>query len=260
MQAVIEAVMTMEKDPAFDAGRGAFLNAEGGVELDAIVMDGSDLSVGAVGAVRNILHPVALADLVRTRSPACFLVGEGAKAFARRCGVKLVRTEALLVGRERARYLRLRKKKRVDVRPFFEGRASAPARGTVGAVAIDARGGMAAATSTGGIPAKLPGRVGDSPVAGAGAYADSASGGASCTGLGESILRVLTAKTAVDAMARGLGAARAARAAVAELEEKVDGLGGLVVIDASGRWGYAYNTPCMARAVADAEGVREAGV
>jgi len=262
VRAVIEAVKVLEKDPTFDAGRGSFLNAAGRVELDAIVMDGRDLSVGAVAAVQNIMHPVELADLVRTRSPHCFLVGPGATDFARFCGVALCGPEELLVGRERRRYLQLRKKKRIRIRPFFEGRVRKGARpsDTVGAVAFDRMGRIAAATSTGGTPNKLPGRVGDSPLIGAGAYADSRSGGASSTGLGESILKVLMAKTAVDLMGEGWTASRAAARAVRLLERRVDGLGGVITVDGRGRCGYAYNTPCMARAVAGPGGIREADV
>jgi beta-aspartyl-peptidase (threonine type) len=264
VRAVIEAVKVLEANPTFDAGRGSFLNAAGQVELDAIVMDGRDLSVGAVAAVQNVLHPVELADLVRTRSPHCFLVGRGAADFARFCGMRVCSPEELLVGREKQRYLRLkkRKKKKFRIRPMFEGRVrkgSFPSD-TVGAVAFDRLGGTAAATSTGGVPNKLPGRVGDSPLVGAGAYADRRSGGASSTGLGESILKVLMAKTAVDLMGEGWTASRAAREAVRRLQRRVDGLGGVITIDGRGRCGYAYNTPFMARAVAGPEGIREADV
>jgi beta-aspartyl-peptidase (threonine type) len=262
VRAVIEAVKVLESDPTFDAGRGSFLNAAGQVELDAIVMDGRDLSVGAVAAVQNIRYPVELADLVRTRSPHCFIVGPGAADFARFCGMKICRPEELLVGRERQRYLRLKKRKKYKIRPFFEGRVrKGPGPSdTVGAVAFDRQGRIAAATSTGGVPGKLPGRVGDSPLVGAGAYADSRFGGASSTGLGESILKVLMAKTAVDVMADGWTAARAAREAVRRLHRRVDGLGGVITIDGRGRCGYAYNTPFMARAVAGPGGIKEADV
>jgi beta-aspartyl-peptidase (threonine type) len=262
VRAVIEAVRVMEDDPTFDAGRGSFLNRDGEVELDAMVMDGKDLSVGAVAAVRNIRNPVELADLVRTRSQHVFLVGEGAMEFAGTCGVDLCDTGDLLVGREKKRYLRLRKLKKIRIRPFFEGRRYGDPGGcdTVGAVAVDRGGDIAAATSTGGVPGKFPGRVGDSPVVGAGAYADSRRGGASSTGIGELILRVLMAKEAVDLTGRGRSAPEAARRAVALLQRRVGGLGGVIVIDSKGRTGYAYNTPCMARAVADAGGVRHKGI
>lgn len=265
LDAVEAAVVVLEDDPTFDAGKGAFLNRIGEVELDAIVMDGNGLRAGSVAAVRNIRNPVKLARAVMERSGQVLLVGEGANLFARAIGIPSCRTEDLLVGRELERWKRIkRKKKKFQVREIFDRVQREPKtgsrRGTVGAVAIDRGGNLAAATSTGGVPHKLPGRVGDSPIIGSGAYADNLSGAASATGWGEPIMRVVLSKTACDFMARGMGPTPAGRLALGIMKRRVDGLGGLVGIDRRGRVGFAYNTPRMARAVVGPDGARVVGI
>ena len=265
LDAVEAAVVVLEDDPTFDAGKGAFLNRIGEVELDAIIMDGSDLRAGSVAAVRNIQNPVNLARAVMERSSQVLLVGAGANLFAEAVGIPECRTEDLLVGRELARWKRIKKrKKKFQVREIFEsiqrGPGTGSRRGTVGAVAIDRRGNLAAATSTGGVPHKLPGRVGDSPIIGAGAYADDLSGAVSATGWGEPIMRVVLSKTACDLMARGMGPTPAGRLALAIMKRRVDGLGGLVGIDRRGRVGFSYSTPRMARALVGPDGTRVVGI
>ncbi len=254
--AVIRAVMTMENDPTFDAGKGSFLNLNGEVEMDAMIMDGKDLSFGAVAAIQNVQYPILAANAVRLQSEHCFLAGSGATQFAHETGIPYWPTENLLVGRELERYHRLKKTKNYKTRDFFDQAG----RDTVGAVAIDSTGNIAAATSTGGTPNKLPGRVGDSPVIGAGAFADNGSGGVSSTGWGESIMKVLLAKTTCDCMASGQDAQTAAGSAIQHLAQRVAGLGGVVCIDANGRHGYAYNTPYMARGIADQTGIQHVGI
>ena len=246
LDAVERAVNIMEADPTFDAGRGAFLNAAGEIELDAIICSGNDLDFGAVAAVQNLLHPVSLARLIMTHSEHCFLVGNGAQAFATRMGMTSLPPDALLTERERHYYQRIKKDPDFHTRLPFDDSPM----GTVGAVAMDAQGYLAAATSTGGTPRKLPGRVGDTPVFGAGAYADNELGAASATGWGESILKIMLSKTACDAMLR-LSAADAAAFAIDLLHQRVKGLGGIIAISAKGDYGVRHNTPRMAFAYMD---------
>ena len=250
---VVELVVRgLEDDPAFNAGTGSHLNREGRLELDASIMEGTRLRAGAVAAVSGLKHPVSVARCVLEDSPHVLLVAEGAKRFARERGAEIVPTPSLLVGRELERFRRIRAGRRDLVVEEFSPKARP--HGTVGAVARDRRGRVAAATSTGGTQDKAAGRVGDTPVIGAGTYADDRAGAASCTGWGEAILRVVLAKTAVDALARRSAPDRAARAAVAALS-RVDGFGGVILVDAKGRLAASFNTPRMARGFADASGI-----
>ena len=253
---VVETVVrALEDDPTFNAGRGAHLNAAGDLELDASIMDGTDLSAGAVASVDGVRHPVSLARRVLERSPHVLLVGDGARSFARATGVERCPTRSLLVGRELARWKAIRAGDRSLVRHEFSPRRHP--HGTVGAVARDRRGRLAAATSTGGTQDKAPGRVGDSPIIGAGTYADGLLGAATCTGWGEAILRVALAHTAVAALAGRAAPDAAAAAALAALR-RVKGFGGLVIVDRRGRAAARFNTPRMARGIADALGIRVA--
>ncbi len=256
---VIEYVVRMlENDPAFNAGKGSHLNRLGRVELDASIMEGDDLDAGAVAAVEGVRNPVTLARRVMDASPHVLLVGKGARRFAAEHGVSLCRARDLLVGRARERYLRVRAGETTLIDEEFAPGAD-DHMGTVGAVCRDRDGLIAAATSTGGTLDKYPGRVGDSPLIGAGTYADSRHGGASSTGWGEGILRVVMAKTAVACMAAGHDAADAGRAALADLE-RVDGRGGLVVVDHAGRAAAIFNTPRMARGTGTVDGGLRVGV
>jgi beta-aspartyl-peptidase (threonine type) len=249
LDAVQAAVRVMEDDPTFNAGRGSHLNATGQVELDALIMDGATLNAGSVAAVQHIASPISLARLVMEKTEHVLLVGEGAEHFAREQGVPLCSTEALLVGRELERWRELQQDPNWRTPQAF----GADRGDTVGAVARDAQGNLAAATSTGGTPQKLPGRVGDSPLIGCGAYADNRSGGVSATGWGEALMKVVMSKTTCEFVARGLGAQHSAEAAVKLLAERVNGLGGVIVIDTLGRIGAAHNTPRMAHAYVTAE-------
>jgi beta-aspartyl-peptidase (threonine type) len=254
LDVVESAVRLLEDDPTFNAGRGAHLNREGRAELDASIMEGSTLAAGAVAAVEGLRHPVSVARRVMESSPHVLLVGAGARSFAKEAGCELCRTRDLLVGRELERYLRVRRGERDLVDLEFR-RTSEPPHGTVGAVALDRRGHVAAATSTGGTQDKAAGRVGDTPIIGAGTYADRV-GAASSTGWGEGILRVVNPKTAIERMARGSSPALAGRAAVIALE-RVGGRGGIILLDRKGRVAAAFNSPRMARGTASLrEGVR----
>jgi beta-aspartyl-peptidase (threonine type) len=202
IDAVEAAVRVMEEDPTFDAGRGSFLNREGAVEMDAVIMDGARLKAGSVAAVRNILHPVTLARLVMERTDHVLLVGEGANLFASEMGMEATPEEELLVGRELERWRQLKKDPRFRARVIFEPPKAAPSwdvpGDTVGAVAMDGDGNTAASTSTGGTPKKRMGRVGDSPLVGAGVYADDATGAVSATGWGEPIILSCLSKRVLE--------------------------------------------------------------
>jgi len=249
LDAVEAAVAVLEDDPTFDAGKGAFLNKLGEVELDAMIMDGKGLRSGAVAAVKNICNPVKLARALMEKSELAMLAGNGANLFARLVGFPECPTEELLVGRELARWKAISRKREFHVRHVFDTVQADQERGTVGACAIDRSGNLAAATSTGGVPHKPPGRVGDSPIVGAGAYADNETGAVSATGWGEPILRVVLSKTACDLMDGRLGPTAACRRALAILKRRVNGTGGLIGVDRRGRAGFSYTTPRMARAL-----------
>lgn len=252
LDVVEESVKILELNPVFDAGRGSFLNINGKIEMDAAIMDGRNLSCGAVGAVDGILHPISLARKVMEETEHVFLVGRGADMFAEQMEFERTPYEELLVGRELDRWMQIRDNPDFQMRVVFQGEgnnrgsnATKPSD-TVGAVAIDRHGNIAAATSTGGTPKKMSGRVGDSPLIGCGLYADNDIGGASGTGWGEQLMKVCFCKTAMEFLSSGLSAEIAAKKTVEVLERKVDGKGGIILIDSKGETGFAYNTPRMA--------------
>ncbi len=260
LDAVEAAVAVLEDDPAFDAGKGAFLNKLGKVELDAAIMEGRRLNSGAVAAVGNICNPVRLARAVMEKSELALLVGGGANLFARAMGFPECGTRDLLVGRELARWKAISHKRDFSVRHVFDVVQEDQKRGTVGAAAIDRRRDLAAATSTGGVPHKPPGRVGDSPIVGAGVYADNDTGAVSATGWGEPIMRVVLSKSACDRMGRRVSPESACRRALAVMKRRVHGTGGLIGVDRRGRVGFSYNTPRMARALVGQTGRKVVGV
>lgn len=273
VDAVEAAVVVLEDEPVFDAGTGSHLNREGNVQLDAIVMDGKTLRAGAVAAVERIRNPIRLARRVMTHSEHVLLVGTGAERFALEQGMKLCDPAELIVERERDLWQRARLSRSGqprsktsetwassddDVPANLTRPNSNEANGTVGAVAMDRRGNLVAGTSTGGTFNKWPGRVGDSPLIGCGCYADIEGGGVSCTGWGEAIMKVVLAKTAVDKLRSGMAAARSGSVAPAKmpqraaeecvelLAKRTQGTGGLILLDAEGQPGFAFNTPRMA--------------
>ncbi len=243
LDAVQEAVKTMEDDPTFDAGKGSFLNEEGFVELDAIIMDGATLNVGAVAAVRNIKNPVVLARKVMELTEHVLLVGEGANKFAKKIGMKTVDLSELVLEREIERWKKF-KEGEISIEKLFE---QTP-RGTVGAVALDKHGNFAAATSTGGVAGKMVGRVGDTPIVGCGAYADNNYGAVSSTGHGEKIMKIVLAKEVINFIAQGCSAQEAADKGIKLIWERLKGRAGVIVIDKNGNIGISYNTPRMAYA------------
>jgi beta-aspartyl-peptidase (threonine type) len=248
---VIEQVARfLEDDPIFDAGRGSFVNTAGQVELDAIVMDGATLKTGAVAALRGIANPISVARLVMTETPHNLLVGAGAQAFASKMGIPLVAEESLLVDEELEKWRLIRKGNN------HPDTASSPGTGTIGVVARDSSGNIAVATSTGGTRNKMPGRVGDSPLIGSGAYADNRLGGASGTGLGEGLMKVVICKTVCDLIGSGMSPQMAAQEGVNRLDDKrVNAWGGVIVIGPDGQTGFAYNAAYMARAFVQHDGL-----
>lgn len=249
VDAVEAAVVVMEDDPTFDAGRGSILNMDGSIEMDASIMDGKNLEAGGVAALRNFPNPVKVARKVMEETDHVLLAGEGCEAFARKMGFQPVPIKTLLTSRELKR-LEALMGDNAYIAPYSFGEK----RGTVGAVAIDREGNIAAATSTGGTPKKIPGRVGDSPLIGCGTYAENGVGGVSCTGWGEAIIKTMLARRISDAMAEGNGAQAAVEYGIQLLNQKVHGLGGAICIDSKGNIGIAFNTPRMARAYMDVSG------
>ncbi|MCA9931099.1 MAG: isoaspartyl peptidase/L-asparaginase, partial [Anaerolineales bacterium] len=220
-----------------------YLNANGNIEMDALIMDGRTLDMGAVAAVSRMRHPISLARRVMTSSEHTFMVGSGAEAFADSINFPRCTIEELLVGAELAQYRTL--KKRGDYQTIEIFTEPGAMGDTVGAVAIDSSGNVAAATSTGGTRKKLPGRVGDSPLVGSGGYADNWSAAASATGYGEALMKVVISKQVCDFAAAGLSAQAACDAAIRLLHERVNGQGGLIAIDRHGKIGFSFNTAGM---------------
>ncbi len=253
LDAVEAAIVIMEDDEAFDAGRGSFLNADGQVELDAGFMDGAELEVGAVASVQFIRNPIRLARAVMERSQHVLLVGQGAQRFAHKVGFSSCDLTDLAVPREFARWQELLFGHTSSTQRTFE-----PPSDTVGCVALDRAGHIAAGTSTGGTPNKMPGRVGDVPMVGCGFYADDQLGGASSTGWGESIAKVLLARLALHHLEQLGDPSAAAEAAVKVLSERVNGLGGVILLSPEGKPAWHHNTPHMSRAyrTAGMDGVR----
>jgi L-asparaginase / beta-aspartyl-peptidase len=261
MDAVEAAIVILENDPTFDAGFGSHLNRDGHVQLDAIVMDSKTLKAGAVAAVEHVRNPIRLARLVLEKSEHMMLVAAGAEKFAVENGSPLCDPEELIHPRERVAWQRcLEDSHAAEHHVGHE-------QGTVGAVAIDRHGNLAAGTSTGGTCCKFPGRVGDSPLIGCGCYADAEAGGVSCTGHGEGIMKIVMAKMAIDLLhdqrvlvphrekAGPLSLAQAvADACVRKLAHRAHTTGGLILLDRDGLPAASFNTPSMAYGYVEPDG------
>lgn len=264
---VVEAVVRLlEDNPNFNAGTGSCLTSDGHIEMDAGIMEGYTLRVGAVAGVDRVKNPITLARRV-LESPHVLLIGRGAHEFAREQGIAFCRQEDLLTERQRTIWQRLHAERSAEEPLIYRVHLdnlstlpSAPAtetaddvdteedkHGTVGAVAVDSAGMLAAATSTGGFAYKHPGRVGDTPLVGCGFYADE-NAAISCTGYGEDFIRLLLAKRVADDVARGMNALDAAKEAIAYLGAKASGTGGLISVDRHGKVGFAWNSENMAYA------------
>jgi L-asparaginase / beta-aspartyl-peptidase len=252
LDAVEEAVVIMEDDETFDAGRGSFLNRDGHVQLDALIMDGATLRAGGVGCVEHLRNPVRAARKILSESPHVYFVADGAEKFAAEHGIALCKNEELVIPREVERLRRYQaelseKEAKHDGNDLFAADSDdAISHDTVGAIALDQEGNIAAATSTGGTLNKAPGRLGDSSLIGCGCYADNESAAASTTGWGEPIMKLVLAKWTADRIAAGNMPEWSAKEAMNYLKQRVNGHGGIIVLNREGRIGIAHNTPRMA--------------
>jgi len=254
LEAVRTAIRQLEDSPLFNAGRGAVFNADGINELDASIMDGATRNAGAVAAVHRVRNPIDLAAKVMTDSPHVLLIGDGAERFASEQGVELVDPSWF---RTEQRWQQLQKAK------AGESAGLVPAHSlwsTVGAVALDARGNLAAGTSTGGMTNKRYGRVGDSPIIGAGTFADNASCAVSATGHGEFFIRWVVAYDICARVAGGADIQTAADAVINGVLVEAGGEGGVIAMDARGRIATPFNTAGMYRASVDVDGNVKVGI
>ncbi len=258
VDAVQAAVAVMEDDETFDAGRGSFLTRDGKVQLDALLMDGATLRTGGVACVERLRNPIHAARLVLDESPHVYFVGAGAERFARQHGMALCDNMDLVIPREQER---LYKAQEAELAGLGDTTFSGPvdSHDTVGAVARDVHGNLAAATSTGGTLNKAPGRVGDSSLIGCGCYADNLSAAVSLTGWGEPIMKLVLGKWAVDRVAAGASPEDAAAEAIKYLFDRLGGHGGIILLGPDGRIGIAHNTPRMAWGLQTPEG-RQLGI
>ena len=243
LDAIEEAVVVLEDDETFDAGRGSFLNRDGRVQLDAFIMEGATLRGGGVGCVERLRNPIRAARKVLSESPHVYFVAEGAERFAAEHGIPLCDNIDLVVPREIERLRAFKSQASEQAPDLF---APTISHDTVGAIALDAAGNIAAATSTGGTLAKAPGRLGDSSLIGCGCYADNESAAASLTGWGEPIMKLVLAKWSVDRVLAGNAPEWVSQEAINYLKARVNGHGGIILLDSQGRIGISHNTPRMA--------------
>jgi len=253
VEAVEEAVVIMEDDETFDAGRGSFLNRDGKVQLDALIMDGATLRAGGVGCVERLRNPVRAARKILSDSPHVYFVGQGAEQFAAEHGMPLCDNKDLIIPREveRLREYQAEAARRLssqDGNDLFAPDSDdvTISHDTVGAVALDRNGNIAAATSTGGTLNKAPGRLGDSSLIGCGCYANNESAAVSTTGWGEPIMKLVLAKWTADRIASGNLPEWSAQEAMNYLKQRLNGHGGIIVLNPQGHIGIAHNTPRMA--------------
>jgi len=246
LDAVEEAVVILEDDETFDAGRGSFLNRDGKVQLDAFIMEGARLRGGGVGCVERLRNPVRAARKILSESPHVYFVAEGAERFAAEHGMELCDNQDLVIPRELERLRAFQAQASGQAPDLF---APAISHDTVGAVALDRDGNLAAATSTGGTLNKAPGRLGDSSLIGCGCYADNQSAAASLTGWGEPIMKLVLAKWAADRVLAGNMPEWVSPEAMNYLKARVNGHGGIILLDGKGHIGIAHNTPRMAWAL-----------
>jgi len=276
LDAVETALKILEDDPLFNAGRGAVFTAEGKNELDSSIMDGATLKAGAVAAVTRTRHPISLARAVMEKSPHVMLIGAGADAFAGRVGLEQVDPSSFFT---ESRWQALVKQLTKDGRPVPPRPAGAPPPGptvpvaqieespdthrygTTGVVALDRKGNIAAGTSTGGMQAKMPGRVGDSPIIGAGTYASNQSCAVSGTGTGEYFIRLGVAREVCNlVLFKGMKLQEAADHVIHKELEALHGDGGVIAITPDGQLAWSFNTPGMFRARLVEGGKLETGI
>lgn len=276
LDAVEAAVARMEDDETFDAGRGSFLTRDGRVQLDALLMDGATLRAGGVACVERLRNPIQAARLVLEKSPHVYFVGAGAEEFAQAHGMELIENAELVLERERRRLAEAQHNERTGLPDLsfsgddksaetsagseshddYDPHDNFDSHDTVGAVALDCEGRIAAGTSTGGTLNKAPGRVGDSSLIGCGCYADQASAAVSLTGWGEPIMKLVLGKWAADRVQQGRSPDEVAPEAIAYLQKRLNGHGGIILLGPDGRYGIAHNTPRMAWGVCTVDGPR----
>ena len=249
LDSVVAAVNALEDNPVFDAGIGSVLTEDGTVEMDAMIMDGTTLGAGAVAGLRDVRHPVDLARIVMEKTPHVLMIGEGARRLADKYNVERIPRERLVTDEARRELVEWLEKRR----------RGAAGHDTVGAVALDHRGNIAAATSTGGTTGKWVGRVGDVPILGSGGYADNKIGGSSSTGHGESIMKVNLARLVLTYMEAGTPVQEATKKALAYMEDRVAGTGGVIALDTKGNLGHSFTTKRMVWASA-VDGKIESGI
>ncbi len=261
LSVVERCVQLLEDDPLFNAGRGSVLNSKGRVEMDAAIMEGTHLRSGSVAGIWGVKNPVSLARRVMEDTEHVMLISDGAVEFSRLIGAPFEEDDYFLTERRIAQWHRAREANRTtldhdDPTPFRPTLYGDHKFGTVGAVARDSSGNLAAATSTGGITNKQFGRVGDSPIIGAGVYAENETCAVSATGHGEGFLRTTLAKRIAEYIAyEGRDAQAAADTAIAFLNARVGGVGGVIVIDKGGQWGSSFSSAAMIHGRADADGI-----
>lgn len=236
LDAVIAAVNVLEDDPTFDAGIGSVLTEDGTVEMDALIMNGTTLEAGAVAGLRDVRYPITLARKVMEETPHIMMIGEGANKVASEHGLERITQDELVTEEAKLEFKEWAKKAEFG---------SSFGHETVGAVAIDSNGNIAAATSTGGVTGKRVGRIGDVPLIGSGGYADNRVGGVSTTGHGESIMKVNLARLVLNYVETGMGIQEAADKALGYMSVRVKGNGGLIALDSNGNIGAAYTTKRM---------------
>ena len=253
LDAVETVIRIMEDSPLFNAGKGAVFTHDGTNELDASIMDGKSLKAGAVASVKHVMNPISLARLVMEKSPHVMMAGEGAEAFAKENGIPLVDQKYFFTQRRWDELQRILKNPNDTSKPYTD--TTERKHGTVGCVALDQDGNLAAGTSTGGMTNKMYGRIGDSPIIGAGTYADNKTCAVSCTGWGEYFIRSVVAYD-VSAMMeyKGLSVTEAANTVIMDKLTKLGGTGGLIALDRKGNFSMPFNTPGMYRAYIDDEG------
>ena len=256
LDAVTEAVRLLEDDPQFNAGRGAVLSHDGEAELDASIMDGAGTRAGAVAGIRHVKSPIGLARLVMDKSAHVMLIGEGAEEFAREQGLEFVPNTYF-----RTPYRERELQRALAAAGAGQGAGGGTITGTVGAVAIDRAGNLAAATSTGGMTNKRYGRVGDSPIIGAGTYANNETCAVSATGSGEFFIRAVVAHD-IHALVqyKQLSIEAAARDVVQGKLKRLGGEGGVIAIDRNGVIALEFNSEGMFRGARDSRGRREVAI
>lgn len=239
-------VRALEDNPLYNAGKGSVLSADGYVEMDASIMDGSTLKAGAVAGVKKAKNPVSVARKVMEETEHILLIGKGAEKFSKKMKVELKPQHYFITAKRKKQLKDAKKKQYIGL---DHGGNKDPKKGTVGAVVRDPEGNIAAATSTGGLVNKQYGRIGDSALIGCGTYADNQTCGVSCTGVGEDFIRTSLAKHISDLIElKGMNAKQASHAAIQSFKKRINGYGGVIVVDKNGQIGEAYSTSGMIRA------------